>query len=91
MAQLKFLSMGFPGRESALWPGGDRSDGFDPSDGLGSNSECSAEATTQTLPGRTRGKVDLERVVSHSLVHVGIGPTRRITQRERSILLSRLI
>lgn len=64
--------MGTSGRELALGSGGDRSDGFDPSDGLGRDSECSTETTTQTLSSRTRGKADLERVVSHNLAHVGI-------------------
>lgn len=71
MAQLKFLSMGFPGRESALGPGGDRCDGFDPSDRLGSDSECSTEATTQILPGRTRGKVDLKEWFHTALPMLG--------------------
>ena len=46
VAQLKFLSMSSSGREPVLGHGGGRSDGFDPSDGLGRDSECSMEAYT---------------------------------------------
>ena len=49
--------------------------------GWGRDSECSTEAVMLTLPGRTRVKLEFERVVSQNLAHVGIQTTPRIIQR----------